>query len=140
MKEISVNANVKNLDAVLDFLKEVIEPYECSIEVQFQLELALEEMYVNIAHHAYPDEVGITTIRCEVVEEPGKDALLVISVLDQGIPYNPIEHTDPDLGLSAEDREIGGLGIYMIKNSMDVLSYSYDDGHNIFTVKKYLKK
>lgn len=139
MKEITVNADVKNLDAVLSFLHDTIEPYNCSTEVQFQLELALEEAYVNIAHHAYPNEVGSTTIRCDVVEENKTANLLVIDILDQGIPYNPIEHDDPNVDTSAEEREIGGLGIYMIKNTMDVLSYSYEDEHNIFTVKKYLK-
>lgn len=139
MKEIKVNADVKNLDVVLGFMHEVIEPYNCSMEVMFQLELALEEAYVNIAHHAYPNDVGSTIIRCDVLEKENDAKLLVIDILDQGIPYNPIEHVDPNIETDAENREIGGLGIYMIKNSMDALSYRYEDEHNIFTVEKYLK-
>lgn len=139
MKEIKVNADVKNLDSVLQFMNEVIEPYNCSVEIQFQLELALEEAYVNIAHHAYPNDVGSTIIRCDVVEKDDKSNLLVIDILDQGIPYNPIEHNDPNINSSAEERDIGGLGIYMIKNSMDALSYSYENEHNVFTIEKYLK-
>lgn len=138
MKEINVNADVKNLDSVLSFLNDVIEPYDCSIDIKFQLELALEEMYVNIAYHAYPNDVGMTTIRCNVVENEGKAPLLIMDILDQGIPYNPIEHDDPNIDLPAEERDIGGLGIYMIKNTMDALSYRYEENSNIFTVEKYL--
>lgn len=138
MKEITVNADVKKLDEVLGFVNEIVEQHDCSPAAQFQLEVALEEIYVNIAHHAYPNEVGQTTIRCKVKTEESKPPLVIIDILDQGIPYNPIEHDDPDIDLELDDRDIGGLGIYMIKNSMDNLSYRYEENHNIFTVEKYL--
>lgn len=135
MKEITVDADVKNLDSILEFIEDIIAPYDCDPSVQFQLEIALEEIYVNIAYYAYPNAIGKTTIRCEVLH----DNLLVMEILDQGNPYNPLEHKCPDIELGLDEREIGGLGIFMVKKSMDELDYRYQDNNNIFTIKKYLK-
>lgn len=138
MKELTVNADVKNLDKVISLIDGVIEPYECSVAVQFQIEVALEEIYVNIAYYAYPNDIGSTTVRCNV-EETEKGPMLVVDILDQGNQYNPLEHEGPDLEAGYEEREIGGLGIYMVRSSMDVVSYRYEEKSNIFTIKKYLK-
>lgn len=138
MIELTVDADVKHLDAIFDFVNQVIEPYDCSTTIRFQLEVAIEEIYVNIAHYAYPNAVGTTTIRCEVVEK--NKPLLVVDILDQGKPYNPLARQDPDVELDAEAREIGGLGIYMVKSSMDSVSYRYEEGSNIFTLEKFLDK
>lgn len=139
MKELTVDADVKNLDSIMGFIEEVLSPFDCPPAIQFQLEVALEEIYVNIAYYAYPEVVGATTIRSYVTEEGGQPPLLTMDIYDQGKPYNPLEHDAPDIELSAEDREIGGLGIFMVKNSMDALSYRYEENSNIFTVSKYLK-
>lgn len=139
MKEFIVEADIKKLDAVHAFIQDSIEGYDCPMAIQFQLEVAVEEIYVNIAYYAYPNTVGITTLRTDV-QEGEKGPVLTIEILDQGKPYNPLEHADPDVGLALEDRETGGLGIYMVKNSMDALAYRYEDNTNIFTVKKHLYK
>lgn len=136
MIEITVEADVKHLDIIFAFVNQVIEPYHCSASTRFQLEVALEEIYVNIAHYAYPSAVGTTTIRCEVIGE--KEPLLYLEILDQGKPYNPLARQDPDVELCAEAREIGGLGIYMVKSTMDAVSYRYESGSNIFALEKYL--
>lgn len=136
MIEITVDADMNHLDEIFAFVEQVIAPYHCSTNTRFQLEVALEEVYVNIANYAYPDEVGTTTIRCEVVGE--KKPLLSLEILDQGKPYNPLARQDPDIELSAEARQIGGLGIYMVKNTMDTVSYRYESNCNIFVLQKYL--
>ena len=135
MKELTVPATVENLDKVIDFLDRILEAHNCPLEIQYQIDVAVEEIYVNIAHYAYRPVIGEATIRCQVEEEPLQ---VIIQLLDSGRPYDPLAREDPDLDLSAEEREIGGLGIYMVKNSMDNVSYRYEDGKNVLTIKKKL--
>ena len=104
------------------------------MEAQFQIDVAVEEIYVNIAHYAYHPDIGEATIRCQVTEGPPLE--IVIQLLDSGVPYDPLSHADPDITLSADQRDVGGLGIYMVKTSMDDVSYRYENGKNILTLKK----
>ena len=98
-----------------------------------QVDIAIDELFGNIAHYAYNPEVGAATVRVEVMEEP---LSVVITFIDNGVPYDPLEKSDPDITLSAEERDIGGLGIYMVKKSMDDISYEYKNGQNILRIKK----
>lgn len=139
MNEITIDADIKNLNEITSFLNNIIDNYDCSMEVKFQLELAIEEIYVNIAYYAYPNAIGSTTIRYDIVNEDDKPPLLVLDILDQGEEYNPLEEKNPDISLDAMAREIGGLGIFIVKESMDFVDYHYENGNNIFTIKKYLK-
>lgn len=133
MKEITVPAVLEEMDHIIEFIDRELEAYECSMKAKIQLDIAVEELYVNIANYAYNPEVGEATVRCTV----GGDPLQVtIQFLDHGKPYNPLEKQDPDVTLSAEERDIGGLGIYMVKKSMDDITYDYQDGKNILTIKK----
>lgn len=100
-----------------------------------QIDVAVEELFVNIAQYAYAPGIGVATIRLEIQEDP---FVVVITFIDNGIPYNPLAKEDPDITLSAEERPIGGLGIYMVKKSMDEVSYEYKDGQNILRIKKQL--
>lgn len=135
MKEITVPAALGELDRVTDFINEELEAQGCPLKAQMQIDIAVEEIYVNIAHYAYHPEVGEATVRCAV----GGDPLQVeIQFLDSGTPYNPLAKEDPDTSLSAEERQIGGLGIYMVKKSMDHITYNYEDGKNVLTIKKNL--
>lgn len=138
MKELKVEADIKLLDELFAFINEVISPYNCPTEIQFQLEVALEEIYVNIAYYAYPNTIGDTILRCDVKCEEGKPPLLIIDIIDHGTPYNPLEEKNPDITLGFEEREIGGLGIFLVKDSMDNVSYRYEDNFNIFTIEKFL--
>ena len=95
--------------------------------------VAVEEIFVNIAHYAYGGNPGEAVIGLDVIPNP-KSCRIVFR--DRGVPYNPLEKTDPDITLSAEEREIGGLGIYMVKQSMDKVEYRYEDGYNILTIEK----
>ncbi|MBQ7480306.1 MAG: ATP-binding protein [Lachnospiraceae bacterium] len=135
MKELSIDAKVENLGKVLEFTDRELETLDCSVKVQTQIDIAVEEIFVNIASYAYVDGVGKADITIE--HEEGSQ-FVSITFTDQGIPYDPLKKEDPDVTLSAEEREIGGLGIYMVKKSMDDVIYRYENGSNILTLVKNL--
>ena len=136
MKELNIAATVENIDVVTDFVNEQLEALDCPMKAQMQIDIAIDELFGNIAHYAYNPEVGSATVRVEVTEDP---LAVIITFIDKGVPYDPLAKADPDTTLSAEERDIGGLGIYMVKKSMDEIAYEYKDGQNILTIKKSLK-
>lgn len=127
-------AEPEQLEPVQRFVEEQIERYDCSARVRFQLAVAVEEIFINIAKYAYrPGQAGQAAVRCCV----GGDPLQVtIQFQDQGVPFNPLAKEDADITLTAQERQIGGLGILMVKKSMDAVRYSYEDGKNILTIQK----
>lgn len=133
MKELTIDASTENIEKVTAFVNEQLEALDCPVKAQMQIDIAIDELFGNIAHYAYNPEVGAATVRVEVQEEP---LSVVITFIDNGVPYDPLALEDPDTSLSAEEREIGGLGIYMVKKSMDDISYEYKDGKNILRIKK----
>ena len=135
MKELTVAATVENIETVTNFVNEQLEALDCPIKAQMQIAIAIDELFGNIAHYAYNPEVGSATVRVEVIEDP---IAVTITFIDNGVPYDPLAKADPDTTLSAEERDIGGLGIYMVKKSMDDIIYEYKDGQNILKIKKYL--
>ncbi|MBR2207624.1 MAG: SpoIIE family protein phosphatase, partial [Synergistaceae bacterium] len=134
-KKLDISAEIKNLDTVLTFVDEQLEKYGCTPKVQMQIDIAVEEIFVNIANYAYNPEIGSADIIVEIQEEP---LAVTITFTDGGVPYDPLKKPDPDITLPAEERQIGGLGIYMVKKSMDDISYEYKEGKNILTLKKNL--
>ncbi|MBO6112544.1 MAG: ATP-binding protein [Lachnospiraceae bacterium] len=135
MKEMMIEAKVDNLDKVIAFVDEQLEQYDCPMKVQMQVDVAVEEIFVNIASYAYKPDVGDALIRVNVTEEP---LAVYLTFMDSGVPYDPLAKEDPDVTLSAEERQIGGLGIFMVKKSMDDVKYEYKDGQNILTIMKNL--
>lgn len=133
MAELTLQASLEKLDEVLAFVEENLEKNECPMKVLMQVQIAVEEIFVNIAHYAYDSEQGTATIRVEVGGDPLQ---VIITFIDQGVPYDPLKKEDPDVTLSAEERQIGGLGIFMVKKSMDDVKYEYADGKNILTISK----
>ena len=133
MKELTITATVENIETVTDFVNEQLEAYDCPMKAQMQIDIAIDELFGNIAHYAYNPEVGSATVRVEVVEDP---LSVIITFIDNGVPYDPLKKDDPDTTLSAEDREIGGLGIFMVKKTMDDIIYEYKDGQNRLTIVK----
>ena len=136
MKELTIEAKTSNIEAVTDFVNEQLEAYDCPMKAQMQIDIAIDELFSNIAHYAYNPEIGQATVRVEVIEDP---LAVTITFIDNGVPYDPLAKADPDTTLSAEEREIGGLGIYMVKKSMDDITYEYRDGQNILAIKKNLQ-
>lgn len=132
--EIDVEALKDNLPQVLSFVDEHLENMNCSMKAQMQIAVAVEEIFVNIASYAYePEKGGRATVRVEVDDDP---LAVIITFMDNGIPYDPLAKEDPDITLSAEERGIGGLGIFMTKQFMDDITYEYKDGMNILKLKK----
>ena len=136
MKELNIAATVENIEVVTDFVNEQLEALDCPMKAQMQIDVAIDELFSNIAHYAYNPEVGDATVRVEVVEDP---LSVIITFIDKGVPYDPLAKADPNVTLSAEEREIGGLGIFMVKKTMDEVTYEYKDGRNILAIKKSLK-
>ncbi len=135
MKELTVDTVVENIPIVTDFVNEQLMLHNCPAKVQVQIDIAIDELFGNIAYYAYASDVGVATVRVEFVNEPHSVA---ITFIDHGVPYNPLKKDDPDTTLLAEERKIGGLGIYMVKKSMDDIFYEYKNGQNILTIKKKL--
>ena len=135
MKELNIAATVENIAAVTDFVNEQLEALDCPVKAQMQIDIAIDELFGNIAQYAYDPEVGSATVRVEVTEEP---LAVVITFIDGGVPYDPLKAADPDIALPAEKRQPGGLGIYMVKKTMDEITYEYKDGKNILSIKKKL--
>ena len=136
MKELNIAATVENIETGTDFVNEQLEALDCPMKAQMQIDIAIDELFGNIAYYAYNPEIGQATVRVEVIEEP---LSVVITFIDNGVPYDPLAKADPDTTLSAEERESGGLGIYIVKKSMDDITYEYKDGQNILAIKKNLQ-
>jgi len=128
MKELTIEAVTENLDTVLDFINSALEEGGCPLKLQTRINIAVEELFVNIAHYAYKNETGKTTIRVAVGAE------VTIEFEDEGVPYNPLEKEDPDI--RASDREIGGMGIFMVKQIMGSVEYRHERGRNILVIRK----
>ena len=135
MKELTTEATLENIGKVTDFVNEQLETVNCPMKAQMQIDIAIDELFGNIANYAYHPEVGSATVRVEVTESP---LAVIITFIDNGVPYDPLAKEDPDTTLSAEERKIGGLGIFMVKKSMDHISYEYKNGQNILRIKKNL--
>jgi anti-sigma regulatory factor (Ser/Thr protein kinase) len=135
MAERTFPACQSQLESVQRFIRDQVTGYQCSDKVRFQLEVAVEEIFVNIANYAYQPGEGEAVVRCSVEENPLQ---VTIQFLDHGKPFNPLLRENMDITLSAEKRRIGGLGILMVKKSMDAVQYEYRDGKNILTIKKNL--
>ena len=133
MKKLEINAEIENLDEVISFIDKNLESTECPMKTQMQLDIAVEEIFVNIAHYAYGDGHGNAEILFGISEDQPE---VTIEFRDRGIPFNPLMKEDPDTTLSAEERKIGGLGIFMVKKSMDDISYRYEYGQNILKIIK----
>lgn len=124
-------AEDEQLDDVLSFVESELEKRDCNIKTQMMITVIVEELFINIAHYAYPDGKGTATISMNFDNES-----VTIRFTDSGIEFNPLDMEDPDITADAEHRDIGGLGIYMTKTVMDYKNYERKDGKNIFTVSK----
>ena len=135
MKVFETDASVDKLSDVLNFVNTCLEENGCPLKAQTQVEVAVEELYVNICLYAYKNvpEGGKARLEFSMAENPKG---MILSLIDTGRPFDPLRREDPDISLPAEDREIGGLGIYIVKKTMDGVDYKYEDGKNILTIRK----
>ncbi len=133
MKEMTIEATVENIGIVTDFVNSELESLECPIKAQMQIDVAIDELFGNIAYYAYDPETGPATVRVEVEEDP---MAVIITFIDNGKPYDPLAAKDPDITLGADERDIGGLGIFLVKKTMDEITYEYKNGQNILRIRK----
>ncbi|MCQ2552252.1 MAG: ATP-binding protein [Clostridia bacterium] len=134
---ISVPSTIENNTPIIDTITEYLESIDCPMKATMQISVALDEIATNVASYAYegldlPDDKKTTTVELERLDNG-----VAITFIDNGHQYNPLEHEDPDITLGAEERGIGGLGILMVKKSMDKVEYSYVEGQNRFTMTKF---
>ena len=135
MKTMTVPAATDQLEAVQAFVAEQLSILDCPPEAMIQLQIAVEELFVNIAHYAYHPENGVAVVGCDLDKD---NPSITIQFRDWGTPFNPLAKQDADITLSADERDIGGLGIYMVKEYIDEVTYAYEDGQNVLTTKKKL--
>ena len=126
-------AKIEALSDVLGFVDQTLESYECPMKIQTAICVAIEEVFVNIAHYAYGDGDGDMMLGIGFDAERRE---ITFRMADRGVPFDPLKKPDPDITLSAEDREIGGLGIFITKKTMDTVTYAYENGENILTMIK----
>ena len=126
-------AKTEALPDILGFVEETLDGYGCSMKIQMAVCVAIEEVFVNVAHYAYGEGEGDLALGIGFDETA---RTVTFRMADRGIPFDPLKKPDPDITLSAEDREIGGLGIFITKKTMDSLTYSYENGENILTMIK----
>ena len=132
-REITVSASSERFNDVMAFVQEDLEKAGCPAKMQMPIEVAVEEIFINIASYAYPEGSGKATVRTEIFPDGSG---IAITFMDHGVPYDPLSRTDPDTSLPAEERDVGGLGVYMVKKSMDECKYDHKDGMNIFKIVK----
>ena len=134
MKELLIDAVIENLDEVLDFVNAELKTMGCALKTQHQIAIAVEEVFVNIANYAYNPGKGPVLIRMKL---SGDDLEIVVE--DSGKPYNPLEQPEPDIKASANDRPIGGLGVFMVKKIMDTIEYLNENGTNKLIMTKVIR-
>ena len=128
-------AKTESLSDVLGFVDQMLDSFACPMKIQMAVCVAIEEVFVNVAHYAYGEGQGDMSLGIGFDEE---SRAITFRMTDQGVPFDPLQKPDPDITLSAEQREIGGLGIFIAKKTMDTISYAYENGENILTMIKKL--
>ena len=133
VKEMTIQARLENISLVTAFIEEQLEALDCPMKAMTQIDVAIDELIGNIAHYAYPGGSGDVTIQFTFEEST---RMATITFIDQGFPFDPLGVAEPDIMQSAEKRKIGGLGIFLVKKTMDAMEYRREDGKNILTIRK----
>jgi len=133
MKTITMKAVTGNIGAITEFVDRELEAVDCPMKAQMQIDLAIDELVANVAMYAYTPGTGDVTVSFEFDEAA---RTVTLTFIDGGIPYDPLQKEDPDVTLPAEKRQIGGLGIFLVRKNMDGMSYRREDGKNILQVQK----
>ena len=135
-KELVLDAAIEHTDELIDFLNAQLAQVDCPRKARVQIDVAAEELFVNIARYAYDGKTGTVTVRTEFCDDP---VCVQITFIDSGTPFDPLKAQDPDTSAAPEERPVGGLGIYLVKSSMDALNYVYKDGCNMLTMRKKIQ-
>lgn len=128
-KELEMKAKTECLATLLDEVGTMLDKYDWDMAKIVSINICVEEIFVNVAHYAYGEKEGDVTVIIDIDEKRAK-----FTFIDSGFPYDPLKKPDPDITLSAEERQIGGLGIFMVKKMMSEVSYEFVDEKNCFTM------
>lgn len=127
---LNLTNDINQVPQLAEWVEMVAEAAELPMDKVFQLNLAMEEAVVNVMNYAYPGQEGMpVTLGADIL-----DGSIRFVIDDAGVPFDPTQKEDPDLTLSAEERPIGGLGIMLVRQFMQEISYEYKDGHNRLTL------
>lgn len=130
--ELVVEPINENLEKIFSFVGDTLKEFDISSKYKFQLELAIEEIFVNIVSYANAESIKVTS---NVSEDP---LMITIRFIDDGVQFNPLEKEDADVHLDLDEKPIGGLGLILVKNNVNEISYEYIDNKNALTIKKTL--
>lgn len=133
MKKLVVKAVIESIPTITDFVDKILEEHSCDMKAKIQIDIAIDEILGNISQYAYESDDGDVSVSVQIMEAPKR---AIITFIDSGVPYNPITTEEPDTSLSAEERKIGGLGIFMVKKTMDDMTYEYTNNCNILRITK----
>ena len=133
MKELTVEARLEQIPQVTAWIDAELEALDCPMRAQLQIDVAIDEIFSNIARYAYGEGTGSATVRFDF--DPAA-RVAAITFEDSGTPYDPLAKEDPDISLGAQERSAGGLGIFLVKKTMDGMRYRYENGKNILTLQK----
>ena len=133
MQELNLEAAVANISAVTDFVNAILEELDCPMKARMQIDVAIDELFSNIAQYAYAPGTGPATVRVETEQDP---RAVILTFIDRGMPFDPLAAEDPDITAPAEERSIGGLGVFLVKKTMDDVRYERRDGQNILRITK----
>ena len=129
-RSLELDAQRSLLEPLLDVFTRDLKDGGCPEDKIELIRICAEEIFINIASYAYPEKDGAVQIEEEVDE-----GIIRIMFADEGLPYNPLEKEDPDITASAQDREVGGLGIFMVKQMADEIRYEYKENRNCLYMK-----
>ena len=133
MKELTVDAVPESLRQIKAFVDAELAALDCPMDMRRQMDIAVDEVFGNIAHYAYEGAAGSVMLRFEAEQTP---RAVTLTFSDGGVPFDPLQTVAPDTTLAARERAIGGLGIFVVKKLMDEVRYEYADGKNILQLKK----
>ena len=133
MKELTLTASLENIPEATAFIDAQLEALDCPMKAQMQIDVAIDELFANIDQYAYAPDVGEARIRFEFDDS---SRMASITFIDRGVPFDPLQKSYPDVTLSAEEREAGGLGIFLVKKTMDGMEYRRENGCNILNIRK----
>lgn len=135
VKELTIEATIENVDKAIEFINNELDAFGCINKTKTEISVAADEIFANIVNYAYEHKIGKATIGVEQKENP---KAVVLTFVDNGVPFNPLEKEEPNTTLSAEERRIGGLGILIVKRIMDEVDYKFKDNQNILKITKYM--
>jgi anti-sigma regulatory factor (Ser/Thr protein kinase) len=132
--DLTIYNDIKEISRAIDFFTQFSKDHKIDVKIVKKFIISIDELLNNIIHYGYP-KVRENAINLILVYT---DTLLSLTIIDQGIPFNPLEKEKPQTNQSIEDRPIGGLGIHLVKNMMDEIEYTRENNKNVLTLSMHL--